>query len=52
MVTIYNDKTAVKLNFGKSSSVTLYGEAAKAVESVTIFVAVVLGIALLVKAFQ
>ena len=33
----YPIRTAVKLNIGKSSSVTLYGEAAKAVEKVTLY---------------
>jgi hypothetical protein len=48
----YPKRTAVKLNIGKSSSVTLYGEAARAVEKVTLFTVVVVGIALLIKAVQ
>lgn len=52
MGNFYPRKTAVKLNIGKSSSVILYGEAAKAVEKVTLFTVVVVGIALLVKAVQ
>lgn len=49
---LYPNRTAVKLNIGKSSSVTLYGEAARAIEKVTLFTIVVVGIALLAKAVQ
>jgi hypothetical protein len=52
MGNIYPKRTAVKLNIGKSSSVTLYGEAARAVENVTLFTLVVVGFALIVKAVQ
>lgn len=47
MGNLYSKRTAVMLNIGKSSSVTLYGEAARAVENVTLFTLVVVGIALL-----
>ncbi len=49
---LYPNRTAVKLNIGKSPSVTLYRETARAVEKVTLFTIVVVGIALLAKAVQ
>ena len=52
MGNFYPKQTAVKLNIGSTSSITLYGEAAKAVEKVTLFTLVVVGIALLIKAVQ
>jgi hypothetical protein len=52
MGNIYPARTDAKLNIGKSSSVTLYGEAAKIVEKVTLFTVVVVGIALFIKAVQ
>jgi len=52
MENLYNDNTAIKLNFGKTSSVTLYGRVARKVEIVTLVTVVVFGIAFLVKAFQ
>jgi len=52
MGNFYPKRTAVKLNLGKFSSITLYGDAARAIERMTLFTLVVVGIAVLVKAVQ
>jgi hypothetical protein len=52
MGNFYPKRTAVKLSIGKSTSVNLYGEAARVLEKMTLFTIVVVGIALLVKAVQ
>jgi len=52
MGNFYPARTDIKLNIGNSSSLTLYGKTARAVEMVNLYTVVVVGIALLVKAVQ